>query len=141
MQFTKEFNEKLKELNTNEIKTSKKLTELIKRPQLSLEILEKFCEPSQQNLTFELKEEIETDFKYEEFVKKQQQKMLKLTNVEKIKLLKETDYEKISGLRKEAREKLNKIKPESLGQASRISGVNPADIAVLLIYLKTKNIR
>ena len=136
---TKEFNEKLKELNTNEIKTPKKLTELIKRPQLNLEILEKFYEEPSENLSFELKEEIETDFKYEEFIKKQQQKTLKLKHVEKIKLLKETDYEKILGLRKEAREKLNKVKPESLGQASRISGVNPADIAVLLIYLKSKN--
>ena len=137
---TKEFNLALKEKGTTEIEVPKRFIDLIKRPQLDFNFLEKF-DVEKKELKFEIKEQIEIDLKYSEFIEKQQNKVLKLKEMERMKLKKEIDYEKIDGLRKEAREKLNKIKPKDLAQASRISGVNPADITVLMIYLKqSKNI-
>ena len=133
---SKELNEELKARETTEIEVPKRFYELIKRPQIDFDFLEKYDEEKREELPFEIKEQIEIDLKYEEFIEKQQKKVLKLKEVEKIKLKKDIDYEQISGLRKEAREKLNKIKPENLGQALSISGVNPADITVLMIYLK-----
>ena len=133
---SKELNEKLEELNTSKIKTPKKLIELIKRPQLSFKILEKYF-PKNEEISFDVEEHIEIYFKYAEFIKKQQNKMFKSFELEKIKLKDNLDYEQILGLRKEAREKLNKVKPKTLGQASRIFGVNPADISVLMIVLKS----
>ena len=133
---SKELNKELIEKETSTIKTPKRFVELIKRPQIDFDFLEKYDNTKQKDLPFEIKEQIEIDLKYEEFIEKQQKKVLKLKELEKIKLKKDIDYEKISGLRKEAREKLNKIKPENLGQALGISGVNPADITVLMIFLK-----
>ncbi len=134
-----ELNKKLEELKTATMKGPKKLTELIKRPQVNFKLLEKYF-PKNKNISCDVEEHIEIYFKYAEFIKKQQNKMFKSFELEKIKLKKDLDYEKILGLRKEAREKLNKVKPQNLGQASRISGVNPADISVLMIILKTKKL-
>lgn len=132
---TEELNAKLLSLNTSKISFPRKFTDLIKRPELNFDILQEYCEFDCKNLNFEIKEELETDFKYEEFIKSQQEKLLKFKEMEDEKLPVNIDYENISGLRKEAREKLNAIKPINLGQASRISGVNPADIVVLSVWL------
>ena len=82
-------------------------------------------------------EEVEINIKYEGYIKLEESQVEKFKKLENKKLNENIDYEKIKGLRLEARQKLNKIKPLSVGQASRISGVSPADISVLLIYLET----
>ena len=132
---TDELNSKLLSLNTSTISCPRKFTDLIKRPELSLDILQEYCDVDYRSLNFEIKEELEIDFKYEEFIKNQQDKLLKFKEMEDEKLPANINYEDISGLRKEAREKLNAIRPINLGQASRISGVNPADIVVLTVWL------
>lgn len=134
---TAELNRELEKRGTTKIDTPKKFIELIKRPQVDFDFLEKF-DVGGKELLFEIKEQIEIDLKYSEFIEKQQNKVIKQEEIEKIKLKDCIDYEKIEGLRKEAREKLNEVKPVDLGQALRISGVNPADISVLMIYLKQK---
>ena len=88
------------------------------------------------DLTEEEKKEVEIQVKYEGYIKLEEAQVEKFKKLENKKLPKEIDYSELSGLRIEARQKLNKIKPESVGQASRISGVSPADISVLLIYLE-----
>ena len=87
-------------------------------------------------VTEEEKKEVEIQVKYEGYIKLEEAQVEKFKKLENKKLPKEIDYSELSGLRIEARQKLNKIKPESVGQASRISGVSPADISVLLIYLE-----
>ena len=84
----------------------------------------------------EVAEEVEIQVKYEGYIKLQESQVEKFKKLEQKKLPQDIDYEQIKGLRLEARQKLNKIKPESVGQASRISGVSPADISVLLIFLE-----
>ena len=88
------------------------------------------------DLTEEEKKEVEIQVKYEGYIKLQEQQVEKFKKLEKKLLPNNINYSDLKGLRIEARQKLNKIKPESVGQASRISGVSPADISVLLIYLE-----
>ena len=83
-------------------------------------------------------EEVEIQIKYEGYIKMEEEQVEKFKKMENKKLSEDIDYSNIKGLSLEARQKLNKIKPESIGQASRISGVSPADINVLLIYLQLK---
>ena len=85
-------------------------------------------------------ERIEIDVKYEGYILKQQRRIKRLQQLEKLKLPKDIDYFKIGGLKIEARKQLEKIRPESLGQASRIYGVNPSDIAVLFVWLKKQRV-
>ena len=85
---------------------------------------------------YDILESLETDAKYEGYLKKGLEQIEKQKRMEQKLLPEDIDYSKIEGLRIEAREKLNQVKPRSLGQAERISGVNPADIAVLMVYLK-----
>ena len=87
-------------------------------------------------LSKEEENEVEIQVKYEGYIKLEEAQVEKFKKLENKKLPKDIDYSELSGLRIEARQKLNKIKPESVGQASRISGVSPADISVLLIYLE-----
>ena len=89
---------------------------------------------------YDILERVETDAKYEGYLKKGLEQIEKAKKLDEKKLPSDIDYYQISGLRNEAQEKLQEIKPISLGQASRISGVNPADIAVLMVYLKTKGL-
>ena len=86
----------------------------------------------------EAREQVEISAHYEGYIHKQNRQVEKFTELENTLLPLETDYQAISGLRLEARQKLNAVRPESLGRASRISGVSPADIAVLLVYLKQR---
>ena len=85
------------------------------------------------------KEEVEIQVKYEGYIKMEKEQVKKFKKMEMKALSEDIDYEKINGLSLEARQKLNKVKPISIGQASRISGVSPADINVLLIYLQLQN--
>lgn len=111
-----------------------KLIELIKRPQISYDDLAPF-DTERPDLPPEIFEQVEIELKYEGYIKRQQAQISEMRRLEVKLLPKDIDYNAIDGLRLEAREKLSKIRPHSVGQASRISGVSPSDISVLLIYL------
>ncbi|WP_156136345.1 tRNA uridine-5-carboxymethylaminomethyl(34) synthesis enzyme MnmG [Candidatus Soleaferrea massiliensis] len=113
-----------------------KLIELIRRPQLSYDDLAPF-DPQRPDLPWEVTNQVEIQIKYEGYIKKQLASVAQMRRLESKPLPKELDYQQIDGLRLEARMKLSQIRPLNIGQASRISGVNPADINVLLIYLET----
>ena len=130
-----ELNKLLVSRETTAMNTGCKLSELIKRPQLNYEVLAPF-DPTRPNLPYEIFEQVEISIKYEGYIKRQLAQAKEMRRLESKKLDETWDYTQISGLRMEAQEKLNKVKPQNLGQASRISGVSPADISVLIIYLK-----
>lgn len=127
-------NELLVSRETSPLQTGIRLSELLKRPQLSYALLKPF-DSSRPPLPNEIFEQVEIDLKYEGYIKRQQAQIDEMRRLEGKKLPEGIDYPSITGLRKEAQEKLQKIRPENVGQASRISGVSPADISVLLIYL------
>ena len=119
---------------TSPLTTGCRLADMIRRPQLNYECLAPF-DKTRPPLPDEIFEQVEIDLKYEGYIKRQQAQIAEMNRLE-VKLLPEDiDYTKIINLRTEAVEKLSKIRPRSIGQASRISGVSPADISVLLIYL------
>ena len=132
---TKEVNELLVKYGTSELTTGTKMSELLKRTELNYEKLEPIDE-NRPELTLQEKEEVEIQVKYEGYIKMQEAQVEKFKKLETKLLPENIDYEEINGLSLEARQKLNKFKPRSIGQASRISGVSPADISVLLIYLQ-----
>lgn len=119
---------------TAPLKTGCKLVELLKRPQLDYAVLAEF-DPTRPELDPDIFEQVEIDIKYEGYIKRQLAQIDEMRRLEVKTLDKNFDYTTLVGLRLEAQEKLNKIRPENLGQASRISGVTPADISVLLINL------
>ncbi|WP_299032272.1 tRNA uridine-5-carboxymethylaminomethyl(34) synthesis enzyme MnmG [uncultured Anaerococcus sp.] len=129
-------NKALEELGTTPINKGVTLYELIKRPEITYEATAVF-DPDRVELPSFIKMSVQTEIKYEGYIKKQMADIEKFKKLESKKLSHDIDYEKIPGLKKESAEKLNEIKPDSLGQASRISGVSPADVNVLLIRLKT----
>lgn len=114
-----------------------KLVELFKRPQLGYAQL-RDIDVEKPDLPFEVEEQVEINIKYEGYIKRQTAQIHEMRRLESRKIPKDIVYEEIVGLRLEAREKLNKVRPENVGQASRISGVSPADISVLIIYLNKK---
>ena len=132
---SEELNDYLEKSGTEPLSSGIKLAQLIRRPQLSYEGL-KFVDKDRPELPEQVKEQVELMIKYEGYIKIQLEQVEAMRKLEKKKLSADTDYSKIKGLRLEAIEKLNRKKPLSVGQASRISGVNPADINVLLIYLE-----
>ena len=132
---TKEVNELLVKYGTSELTTGTKMSELLKRTELDYEKLASIDE-NRPELTLQEKEEVEIQVKYEGYIKMQEAQVEKFKKLETKLLPENIDYEQINGLSLEARQKLNKFKPRSIGQASRISGVSPADISVLLIYLQ-----
>ncbi len=134
---TQKVNEFLRKNNTTELSTGTKLSELLKRTELSYGTLFEIDENRPELSELE-KEEVEIQVKYEGYIKMQEEQVQKFKKMEQKILPEEVDYETIKGLSLEARQKLNKHKPHSIGQASRISGVSPADISVLLIYLQIK---
>ena len=133
---TKETNEKLTTLGSNPLVTGITLYDLLKRPEIDYEKISVF-DPDRPALPKFQQIQTQTEIKYEGYIAKQMADIEKFKKLEKKKLPKDFDYLKVSGLKKEAAIKLNEIKPDSIGQASRISGVSPADINVLLIRLKT----
>ena len=133
---TKEVNNFLRKYNSSEINTGVRLSELLKRTELNYKTLGEI-DIKRPQLTKEEQEEAEIQIKYEGYIKLQMSQVEKFKKLEKKILPQDIDYEKIHGLSLEARQKLNRFKPNSIGQASRISGVSPADISVLLIYIET----
>ncbi len=131
---TDRINDILVSRETSPITTGAKLVDLIKRPQLSYEIL-KEIDDDRPDIDPNIFEQIEIEVKYEGYIKKQLAQVEQMRRMEKKLLPHDLDYKTITGLRLEAQEKLNKIHPDNLGQASRISGVSPADISVLVIWL------
>lgn len=128
-------NDLLVSRETSPLNTGVRLSELLKRPQLNYDILTDF-DKERPPLPREIFEQVEIDIKYEGYIRRQQAQVDEMHRLEVKKLPEDTDYSLIHGLRLEAREKLSKIRPHNIGQASRISGVSPSDISVLLIYLE-----
>ena len=114
-----------------------KLVELLKRPQLGYEALAS-VDPDRPDLPYEVFEQVEIGIKYEGYIKKQEAQIKELRRIESKRIPRDIDYYALKGLRLEAVEKLAKIRPQNLGQASRISGVNPADITALNIILESQ---
>ena len=123
------------------LKTAASLAELIRRPELSYELLAPL-DPERENiegLSPEVMEQININIKYDGYISRQKQQVEHFKKIEKKLIPADIDYDDVSNLRKEARQKLAAIRPASLGQASRISGVSPADVSVLLVYLTSKS--
>lgn len=131
---TEKVNKILVSRETSEITTGVRLIDLLKRPQLGYEEL-KAVDTDRPKLDPNIFEQVEIEIKYEGYIQKQLKQVEQMRKLETKLLPKDFDYREIKGLRLEAQEKLNKIKPLNIGQASRISGVSPADISVLLIWL------
>lgn len=131
---TDRLNEILVSRETSPITTGIRLIELMKRPQLGYDSL-KEIDTTRPNLDKNIFEQVEIEVKYEGYIRRQAAQIEQMRRLEKKALPKHTDYKNISGLRLEAQEKLNKVRPQNIGQASRISGVSPADISVLVIWL------
>lgn len=132
---SKEVNDFLLEQGSSSISNGVKLADLLKRPQITYQNL-KQIDSNMPEITEEVAQEVEIQVKYEGYINLQQAQVYKFKKLEKKYLPEDIDYSAIKGLRLEARQKLDKIKPNSIGQASRISGVSPADISVLLIYME-----
>ena len=129
-------NQILEEKGTTPVTTGSKLSDLIKRTELDYEIL-KDVDEQRPELTKEERDEVNIKIKYEGYIKLQLEQIEGFKKLENKKIPEDIDYEKVKGIRIEARQKLEKFRPTSIGQASRISGISPADISVLLIYLQT----
>ncbi len=134
---TKEVNTYLEKINSSKLKDGITLYDLLKRPEIKIENINDLF-PIKYN--DEILEQVEINIKYEGYINKTIREAEKMLTLENKKIPQNLDYNDISNLASEAKEKLNKVKPTSIGQASRISGVNPADISVLMVYLKKRGI-
>jgi len=128
-------NEIIEKLNTTQLKDGITLFDLLKRPEITLNSL---IENNliEDKFDVEIKEQVELNIKYEGYIAKEMKEAQKLLNLESKKIPEDIDYSKIKNLASEAKQKLSEIRPTSIGQAIRISGVNPADISILSVYLK-----
>ena len=131
---TQELNDLLVSRETSPVTSGVHLSELLKRPQLNYAALAP-VDKDRPDYPAAVFENVEIELKYEGYIRRQKADIAEMRRLEQKLLPKHTDYETIEGLRMEAREKLNKVRPANIGQASRISGVSPADISVLLIWL------
>ena len=129
-----ELNKILEEAGTAPMTTGMRLADLVKRPQLSYEVLAPF-DKERPVLSKDVTQKVETEIKYEGYISRQQAQVNEMLRLENKHIPSDIDYNNVYGLRLEAVEKLNKIRPTNIGQASRISGVSPADVSVLLIHL------
>ena len=125
----------LEEYGSTPITTGIKLSELIRRPELSYEVLAPI-DLERPELDKYTAEQVNIQIKYDGYIKKQLEQVEKFKKLEQKKIPEDMDYSEVYGLRIEARQKLEKIRPRSLGQASRISGVSPADMNVLIVHLQ-----
>jgi len=130
----------LEEANSTRLKDAVRANELLKRPEISYEMIERIL-GEQSDLPEEVKEQVEIQIKYEGYIKKANEQVDRMLKMENKKIPENIDYDAIHSLAFEAREKLKKIQPMSIGQASRISGVNPADISILLVYIEQGNVK
>ena len=129
-----EINALLESAGTAPLTTGIRMSELIKRPQVSYDMLAPF-DKERQPLSRSVREKVEVEIKYEGYIARQKAQVNEMLRLEGKKIPENIDYNDVYGLRLEAREKLDKVRPADIGQASRISGVSPADVSVLLIYL------
>ena len=132
---TPKVQELLAKYESTPLKSGTTLAELIKRPELDYEKLAEVDE-NRPELAFDVQEQVNIEIKYEGYIKRQRQQVAQFKKLEGKKLPENFDYAQVNSLRKEAVQKLNKIQPSTIGQASRISGVSPADISVLMVYLE-----
>jgi len=135
---TPENNQIFESIPSSPINSGYPIAELLKRPEITYENTAPF-DPERPALSDQVKEEVQVQIKYEGYIKKQIQQVHQFKKLENKKIESTLDYNLISGLRNEAKEKLLEIQPDSIGRASRISGVSPADINVLLIYMEQQN--
>ena len=131
-----ENNKYLENLNSAKIYDGITFLELLKRPEITIENIKDFID---LDFDEDVLEQVEINAKYEGYIKKANKEAEKMLDYEKMLIPKDIDYEKVSNLASEARQKLSSIRPISIGQATRISGVNPSDITMLMIYIKRKN--
>ena len=134
---TEALNAMLESRGTTRVATGVSLADLIRRPQVGYADLAPF-DPERPALDRAVCYEAELNLKYEGYIKRQLKQVEEFTRMESHSLPADLDYDQVTGLRLEAREKLKKIRPENFGQASRISGVSPADISVLMIYMENR---
>ena len=132
---SKEVQSFLEEHESTSLKTGSSLAELIRRPELSYEMLEEF-DVNREKLPEDVIEQVNINIKYDGYIKRQLKQVEHFKKLEEKKIPENFDYENVPSLRKEARQKLMLYKPLSIGQASRISGVSPADISVLLVFME-----
>ena len=130
---TKETNEYLESIGLPDLKDGSSLFNLVKRPEVKLEKLTKYLEKEYSN---EILEQVEINIKYEGYIKKALEEANKMVDLDNKKIPEDIDYDKIHNLASEAKQKLKQIRPTSIGQALRISGVNPADISLIMVYIK-----
>ncbi|MFX3618600.1 MAG: tRNA uridine-5-carboxymethylaminomethyl(34) synthesis enzyme MnmG [Sporolactobacillus sp.] len=121
---------------STELREPVKAAQLLKRPELSYQDVAALIPNAEATVSAEVGEQVEIQIKYEGYIAKQMQQVEKMKRMEKKKIPSNLDYQLIDGLATEARQKLSKVRPLSVGQASRVSGVNPSDIAILLVYLQ-----
>lgn len=127
----------LEQYKSTPLKSGTTLAELIRRPELSYEAIESL-DKERQELPWDVKEQVDINIKYDGYIRRQLKQVEQFKKLESRKIPEDLDYEQIGSLRIEARQKLEAYRPISIGQASRISGVSPADISVLLVYLSSK---
>ena len=133
-----EVNDFLETMGTSAVSGRISMAELLKRPQITYESLKAIDDQTRPSLSYHEVTQLEVQIKYEGYINKQLAQIERFKKLEDKRLPQNMGYNLVEGLRIEACQKLNQIKPESVGQASRISGVSPADINVLLIYLEKK---
>lgn len=125
----------IEEQNGTPLKEAVRATDLLRRPEMKYELLKPFV-PRETNLPAEVEEQVEIQVKYEGYIKKSNQQVEKMRKMDNKYIPEHIDYDDISGIASEAREKLKQVRPLSVGQTSRISGVNPSDISILLVYIE-----
>ena len=127
----------LTELGSTPLTTSATMAELIRRPELTYQVLSPI-DPDRPDLPFDVQEEINIEIKYEGYITRQERQVEQFRKMEEKKIPEDINYDDVPSLRNEARQKLKEVRPSSIGQASRVMGVNPADVSVLMVYLKTR---
>lgn len=125
----------MNEVNGTPLKEAVKAYDLLKRPEITYDMLEKVIEPN-ESLPYDVREQVEIQIKYEGYIKKSNEQVERMLKMEDKKVPDNLDYDDIDGIASEAKEKLKEVRPLSVGQASRISGVNPADVSILLVYIE-----
>ena len=132
----KDINEYLESISSSPLKDGISLYELLKRPEITMDNIKHFKD---LNYSFDVLEQVEINTRYEGYIKKALKEADKMLDLENKKIPEDIDYDSIPNIASEAKQKLNEIRPTSIGQALRISGVNPADISILMVYLKRRN--
>lgn len=135
---TADVNEKVKALGFKPLTDALTAKEFMRRPEITYQVATQFIGPADEELDDKIIELLETEIKYEGYIKKAMDQIAKMKRMEEKRIPKSIDWDAIDSIATEARQKFKKINPETIGQASRISGVNPADISILMIYLEGK---